>query len=148
MFMSFAGSATFGVSKPSGPAGQTLKPGKRVDELIPFRRFAGETVVTRSDGKELETLLPKVVGLCNHPDWHKKGVVGVPVDLDFFVTDTEILCREKSCLLCRARSSTLGSLKVSPPDVKRELMARKPPIKVVSHKTIQLAKTAKKLVSR
>jgi len=90
------------VSKPSGPAGQKLAPGKRVDELGSFRRFAGETLVTRFSGQEQTTLLPTVVGVCYHPEWYKeeeeeKAVVNDPVDLDFFVTETAILCREMRC---------------------------------------------------
>lgn len=156
MLVSFAGAAGYRVSKSSGPAGQKLAPGKRVDELGPFRRFAGETLVTRFSGQEQTTTLPTVVGVCNHPDWHKKegkeeeekAVVNDPVDLDFFVTETAILCREKRCLLCRGRSSTQGSLKVSPPDVRKELMARTPPIKVVGYGVIQRAKRENKLVRR
>lgn len=68
MFVSFAGAASHGVSKASGPAGQKLAPGRKVDELGPFRRLAGETVVTHFGGQEQTTLLPTVVGVCNHPD--------------------------------------------------------------------------------
>lgn len=74
-------------------------------------------------------------------------MVNDPVELDFFVTDTEILCREMRCLLCRRRSSTQGSLKVSP-EIPSELKKRTPPIKVVSSATVQRKKNRKELARR
>eukprot|EP00903_Cladosiphon_okamuranus_P011138 g10512.t1 len=120
MFFADANSTSYGVWKTSGPAGEEFAPGKKVGELGPFRPFAGETVATHFSGQEQTTLLPTVVGVCNHPEWHKEeeekeAVVNDPVDLDFS-SDTEILCREMRCLLCRKKSPTQGSLKVSPPN--------------------------------
>lgn len=138
-----------GVSKPSGPAGQTVEPGWKGnrDDLGSFRRFAGETVVTHFGGQKQTTRLPTVVGVFNRHERHKKkeDVDYDPVGLDFFVTDEKIFVRERRCLVCPGQPK--GVLKVSE-TVKKELQARTPPICVTSFMTINRRKKNGKLVER
>lgn len=158
MFMSFEGATSFGVSKPSGPAGHTFAPGWKGDrdDLAQFRRVAGETVITNFGGQEQRTLLPMVGGVCNHAERHvvaeedeeneeEEDVDDELVELDFYVTDTKILVREMRCSICPGQPK--GSLKVSDSE-KEALEARTPPINVVSFMTIQRAKANSKLVKR
>ncbi|CAN0366615.1 unnamed protein product, partial [Ectocarpus fasciculatus] len=159
LFTSFAGAASFGVSKPSGPASRSFAPGWKVDDLAPFRRIAGEAVITHFGGKKQTTLLPTVGGVCNHADRHvvaeegeeneeneeEEDVDDELVELDFFVTDEKILVREMRCLACPGQPK--GSLKVSDSE-KEALEARNPPINVVSFMWIQRAKENSRLVKR
>ncbi|CAN0280325.1 unnamed protein product, partial [Ectocarpus sp. 4 AP-2014] len=92
------GAAGIGVSKPegSGTTGQTFEPTFKVDELSPFRRFAGETVVTHFGGEDQDqtTVLPTVSGVCDKTKEHPS------VHLCFFITDTTILINQKKCPAC------------------------------------------------
>lgn len=145
MFMSFAGGAGIGVSKPegSGTTGQTFEPTWKgaLDDLAPFRRFAGETVVTHFGGEDQDqtTVLPTVSGVCDKKKEHP------PVHLCFFVTDTEILINQKRCLACPGGSK--GSLKVSVSD-RNALVNRTPMIQPASRQTIQRRKEKSLLVER
>eukprot|EP00903_Cladosiphon_okamuranus_P009069 g8670.t1 len=159
------GAASFGMSKPSDPKEHTFAPGweGNRDDLARFRRVAGETVITHFGGKgeEQTTLLPPVGGACNHAERHvvaeedeeneeeeeeeEEKEDDDPVELDFFVTDKEILVREMRCLVCPGQPK--GSLRVSDSE-KRMLEARTPPIRVVSFMAMQRAKGKKELVER
>lgn len=53
------------MSKASGPKDQKLGPGKKVDELEPYRILGGNTVVISGEGGQRSVVLPTIWGQCN-----------------------------------------------------------------------------------